>query len=339
MAGIVMEKGILLHLLAVLLGTLLDLLIGDPEGFPHPVRLMGRFIGALEKALLGEPEKQKRNRRKEFLKGIILWILVMLLTAASSGLLLYFALRLHWLVWFFAEAVLTCYVLAARNLSEESIGVYRALNGQTLPEARAAVARIVGRDTKKLDPPGIIRAAVETVAENTSDGVIAPLFYTCFFGPVFGLCYKAVNTMDSMLGYHNDRYEAFGKAAARMDDVFNFLPSRLSAFFMLFGALIGGDAYSFKNALRIFRRDRFAHKSPNSAQTESVMAGALGIRLAGDASYFGVPVKKPFIGDSLRPVEAGDILRSNRLMFLTEGIGLACFLAAGAIGFLILRGI
>ncbi len=332
-----MERLILIHLAAICLGVLLDLLIGDPEWLPHPVRLMGKFIGFLEKKLLSNTEKKERNRSSEFWRGLLLWVIVTGCTAAASVAFLALAFWVHWLLWFFAEAVLTFYVLAAKNLAEESTNVYQKLKNGTIEEARNAVGRIVGRDTKNLDPSGITRAAVETVAENTSDGVIAPLFFTCLFGPAIGLCYKAVNTMDSMLGYHNDRYEFFGKAAARLDDVFNFIPARLSALFMLLGTALGGQAFSFQNALRIFRRDRYAHKSPNSAQTESVMAGALRVRLAGDASYFGVPVKKPYIGDDLRPVEAEDIKRANRLMFLTEGIALAVFLMIGTIVFLLLR--
>ena len=175
---------------------------------------------------------------------------------------------------------------------------------------------IVGRDTDMLDEAGIIRATVETVAENTSDGIIAPLLYTFLGTPVLGMCYKAVNTMDSMIGYHNDEYEYFGKVAARADDVANFIPSRLSAVFMCIAAGITGC--SMRNAFRIWIRDRYRHKSPNSAQTESACAGALNIRLGGSSRYRGVLVEKPYIGDDTRPVEANDIKRAIRLMFGTE---------------------
>jgi adenosylcobinamide-phosphate synthase len=175
---------------------------------------------------------------------------------------------------------------------------------------------IVGRDTDALDEAGIVRATVETVAENTSDGVIAPLLYTFFGTPVLGMCYKAVNTMDSMLGYHNDEYENFGKFAARADDVANFIPSRLSAIFMSLAA--GTVGCSMREAFRIWIRDRYKHKSPNSAQTESACAGALGVRLGGSSRYKGVLVEKPYIGDDTRPIVADDIRRAVRLMFETE---------------------
>jgi len=183
---------------------------------------------------------------------------------------------------------------------------------------------IVGRDTAALDEAGIIRAAVETVAENCSDGVIAPMLYLAVGGPVLGFLYKAVNTMDSMLGYKNDRYLHFGRAAAKLDDAVNYIPSRIGAWLMIMAAFLPGREFDGKNALRIFIRDRFRHASPNSAQTESVCAGALGIRLGGDAVYFGKMVKKPYIGDARREEEEKDILRANRLLyrtaFLCEGI-------------------
>jgi adenosylcobinamide-phosphate synthase len=203
--------------------------------------------------------------------------------------------------------------------------VYKALKANDTEKARKAVSMIVGRDTEKLDDEGIAKAAVETVAENTSDGVIEPLLYTAIGGPVLGFAYKAINTLDSMVGYHNDRYENFGSFSARLDDIVNFIPARISAGLMIISAYICGvfnGIYSGKRAVRIFKRDRFNHKSPNSAQTESVCAGALGIKLAGDASYFGKLVKKPYIGDAERNIENEDIKRAGRLMYISEFI---CF--------------
>lgn len=220
-----------------------------------------------------------------------------------------------------------CYqLLAAKSLRDESMKVHDALERGDVEGARYAVSMIVGRDTKPLTKEGIIKAAVETVAENASDGVIAPLLYMALGGPVAGFLYKGINTMDSMVGYRNDRYEYFGKAAARLDDAVNFLPSRLSALLMLGAAAVSG--MDWRRGLAIFRRDRKNHKSPNSAQTEAACAGILGVQLAGDAWYFGKLVKKPYIGDPVRPVETEDIRRANGLMYGTEWLALALAVAA-----------
>lgn len=203
--------------------------------------------------------------------------------------------------------------------------VYRAIARDDLTEARKAVSMIVGRDTESLSREGVIRAVVETVAENTSDGVVAPMFYTAIGGSALGWMYKAANTLDSMIGYKNEKYLHFGRFAARLDDALNFIPARISAVLMIAAAfLLGMDS---KNAWRIFRRDRLCHASPNSAQTESACAGALNIRLAGAAYYFGKSVHKPTIGDDTRAVCGEDILRANRLSALTSVLGLAAFCA------------
>ena len=215
------------------------------------------------------------------------------------------------------EAVMTWQILATKCLRVESMRVYDALRTDGVDAGRKAVSMIVGRDTSVLDAAGVTRAAVETIAENTSDGVIAPMLYTAIGGPVLGFVYKAVNTMDSMLGYKNDKYMYFGRFAARLDDVVNFIPARISAYLMIAAAFIGGRQFDGKNAYRIFKRDRFNHASPNSAQTESVCAGALRVQLAGDAVYFGKLVKKKYIGDGLREIEYEDIKRANRLMYIT----------------------
>lgn len=226
-----------------------------------------------------------------------------------------FALRwLHgrnfWL-GFAAETLLCWLVLACRSLADAGKAVHAAI-GKSLADGRKAVAMYVGRDTAELDEPGVIKAAVETVAENTTDGVVAPLIFLLIGGAPLGLLYKAVNTLDSMVGYHNDKYEYFGKFSARMDDVFNFVPARLSAVCLIVAAgMLGLDN---RNALRVFRRDRNGHKSPNAGQTESVCAGALHIRLGGDASYFGKTMKKASFGDPDRVVRRTDILQTCDLM-------------------------
>lgn len=290
---------------ALLLGFLLDVLLGDPRGWPHLVRFYGALISALEKRLY--PMRHKR------FAGFLLVVGVLLPGALLPALLLALAWKVHPVCYAALSALLCWQCLAARSLQVESRHVYTALCGGTLSQARAAVGDIVGRDTAVLDEAGVARAAVETVAENTSDGEIAPLFYMMLFGAAGGCFYKAVNTMDSMVGYRNDRYADFGFCAAKLDDVCNFIPARLSALLMIVSSAVWGmDA---KGAIRIWRRDRRKHASPNSAQTEAVAAGALGIRLAGDAWYFGKRHKKDTIGDELRPVEAADILRTHRLLW------------------------
>ena len=316
---------VLEHLIGFTLGVLLDRVIGDPQGFPHPIRLIGALIGWLDK---------KFNKGKSVLRGAVTWLIVVLATVAVTVALVFGSYRLHVVCGVIVEAILTCYILAAKSLSDESMKVYKAMeaaDGGDLTDARKALSMIVGRDTENLDEAAITRAVVETIAENTSDGIIAPLIYTFLGGPVLGFAYKAVNTMDSMLGYHNDRYEYFGKAAAKMDDVFNYIPARLSALMMVVAAFVGGKDYSGKRAFLVFKRDRYNHKSPNSAQTESVCAGALGVRLGGDSSYFGKMVHKPYIGDDTRPIERDDIKRAARLMFLTEYLWVAVLLVVGII--------
>ena len=308
------------HMMAFFFGFLLDLIFGDPYWLPHPIRLIGSLIAALDRKLLGNSEENHKNHKTEFYRGIALVILVLLVVVAAAAVLLFGSYRLHPYVGVVVEIIMTYQILAVKCLKVESMKVYDCLKQEHLPEARKAVSMIVGRDTDVLDEIGVAKAAIETVAENTSDGVIAPMLYLALGGPVLGFFYKAVNTMDSMVGYKNDRYLYFGRAAAKLDDVVNFIPARISAWLMIFSAFVGGSAYDGKRAFRIYRRDRRNHASPNSAQTESACAGALGIRLAGDASYFGKMVKKPYIGDAVRMVEFEDIKRINHLMYLTAWI-------------------
>ena len=300
-----------LHLLSLLAGCGLDLCLGDPHSLPHPVRTVGGLIGRLEKVLRRWFPPSPSG---ELAAGVLLAFFVPAITGGTAAVLLFAAASVPggWLC-FIVEAVLTYYLLAARSLREESMKVYSCLKAGDVEGARTSVSMIVGRDTAILDAEGITKAAVETVAENSSDGVIAPLFYLALGGPVLGWIYKAVNTMDSMVGYRNEKYLYFGRAAARLDDLLNWIPSRLSALLMIGAAwMLRMDG---KGAWRIWRRDRRKHKSPNSAQTESVCAGALGIRLAGDAWYFGTLCKKEFIGDAKRQIETEDIRRANRLMY------------------------
>lgn len=312
-----MEHILTYHMIAFVCGFVLDLVFGDPHALPHPIRLIGTLIAGLEKKLL---KLQMRDEKKEFYKGILLVALVLLCTGSVIAFILIVAYWLHPVAGIVIESVMTYQILATKCLKDESMKVYQSLNEQGLEAGRVAVSMIVGRDTNVLDETGVVKAAVETVAENTSDGVIAPMLYTALGGPVLGFVYKAVNTMDSMVGYKNDKYLYFGRAAAKLDDVVNFIPARISAYLMIAAAYIGGKAFDGKQAYCIYKRDRRNHASPNSAQTESVCAGALGIQLAGNASYFGKVVKKPYIGDAHRAVEREDIVRVNRLMYVTAVI-------------------
>lgn len=308
------------HIFAFIAGFVLDLLIGDPHFIPHPVRLIGSLISFCDKRLncdAGYNISEKKLNLIKYKRGMLLVFTVIFATFAMSVIIIVAAYSINLYAGVIAEAVMTWQILATKCLRVESMRVYDALKTDGVDAGRRAVSMIVGRDTSVLDAAGVTRAAVETIAENTSDGVIAPMLYTAIGGPVLGFVYKAVNTMDSMLGYKNDKYMYFGRFAARLDDVVNFIPARISAYLMIAAAFIGGRQFDGKNAYRIFKRDRFNHASPNSAQTESVCAGALRVQLAGDAVYFGKLVKKKYIGDCLREIEYEDIKRANRLMYIT----------------------
>lgn len=308
------------HIFAFIAGFVLDLLIGDPHFIPHPVRLIGSLISFCDKRLncdAGYNISEKKLNLIKYKRGMLLAFTVIFATFAMSVIIIVAAYSINLYAGVIVEAVMTWQILATKCLRVESMRVYDALRTDGVDAGRRAVSMIVGRDTSVLDAAGVTRAAVETIAENTSDGVIAPMLYTAIGGPVLGFVYKAVNTMDSMLGYKNDKYMYFGRFAARLDDVVNFIPARISAYLMIAAAFIGGRQFDGKNAYRIFKRDRFNHASPNSAQTESVCAGALRVQLAGDAVYFGKLVKKKYIGDGLREIEYEDIKRANRLMYIT----------------------
>lgn len=308
------------HIFAFIAGFVLDLLIGDPHFIPHPVRLIGSLISFCDKRLncdAGYNISEKKLNLIKYKRGMLLAFTVIFATFAISVIIIVAAYSINLYAGVIAEAVMTWQILATKCLRVESMRVYDALRTDGVDAGRRAVSMIVGRDTSVLDAAGVTRAAVETIAENTSDGVITPMLYTAIGGPVLGFVYKAVNTMDSMLGYKNDKYMYFGRFAARLDDVVNFIPARISAYLMIAAAFIGGRQFDGKNAYRIFKRDRFNHASPNSAQTESVCAGALRVQLAGDAVYFGKLVKKKYIGDGLREIEYEDIKRANRLMYIT----------------------
>ena len=299
-------------LAALIIGSILDFILGDPRGLWHPVQGIGWVISRLERILRRIFPSGKTGERWA---GGLLVILTLLISVGLPALLLLLLSFIHPLLSFLLSCIFCWQMLAAKSLRVESMKVQEALEQEGLEEGRRAVSMIVGRDTRDLTEEGVIKAAVETVAENTSDGVTAPLFYMILAGPLGGIAYKAVNTMDSMVGYKNETYQYFGTCAARLDDAANFIPARLSALFMIAAAFLA--RYDGKNAWRIFKRDRKKHKSPNAALTEAVMAGALNVRLAGDAWYFGKLFKKPFIGDDIRTVERQDIARACRLEYAT----------------------
>ena len=308
--------------LAALGGFVLDALLGDPDWMPHPVVFMGRAITALEHRLRA---RFPATPEGELWGGRVLAAVLPLGTLVLSGVVCWGAEALHPALGLAVQTLWAWQALAAKGLAQESRRVYEELIRGDLPAARRAVSRIVGRDTEALSAEGVAKAAIETVAENASDGVIAPLFWFLLGGAPLALAYKAVNTMDSMVGYKNERYLYFGRAAAHLDDAANYMPSRLAALlWVAAAALTGCDS---AGAWRIWRRDRRQHASPNSAQTESACAGALGVQLAGPASYFGEYYPKPTLGDPLRPVEPNDILRADRMMYaaslLALGLGLA----------------
>ena len=303
-------------LAALIVGYGLDLLLGDPSFLYHPIRVIGNLIALLEKWLRKVFPKTPNG---ELAGGVFLVILVCLAGYGVPALLLFAAFKIHPVIGFLLEVLWCWQIPATKCLKDESMKVYQKLKENDLPGARYAVSMIVGRDTKNLSETGVTKAAVETIAENTSDGVIAPLLFLALGGPALGFLYKSINTMDSMVGYKNDRYMYFGRCAARLDDLLNLAPARLTGILMVLGAWVlpGMDG---AHAFKVFLRDRKRHASPNSAHGEAACAGALHLRLAGDAWYFGTLHKKPYIGDDDRQIQPADIRRANRLMFFAEGM-------------------
>ena len=310
----------LLSLLAVVIGFLIDLLLGDPRSIPHPVVLIGKLISVLDKGLRKIFPKSVIG---ENLAGLVLWIIVCAVSFGVPWGILKLAGLAGWWLRLIFESIMCWQILATKSLKTESMKVHDALKYGSLEDGRYAVSMIVGRDTERLDETGVIKAAVETIAENSSDGIVAPMFFAMIGGGPLGMLYKAVNTMDSMLGYVEEPYKNIGLVPAKMDDVFNFIPARLSAFIMLAAGWF--MRLDVRNGWEIFKRDRYNHASPNSAQTESCCAGLLQVRLAGDAWYHGVLHKKKYIGDDLRPVVLDDIPLTCDLMYVMAGLSLAIF--------------
>lgn len=305
---------------AAIIGFVMDCFLGDPAWMPHPIRLIGLCISRFERLFR---RIFPQTPRGAYCAGIAMAVAVLLVTGTLTIGVLILSKRINRYFGFAVACVMCWQVQAAKCLRNEALKVQRLLEENDLPNARQQVGMLVGRDTDALSSSQVAKAAIETVAENTCDGVIAPLFWLIIGGPVGAMLYKAVNTMDSMVGYKNERYLYFGRFAARLDDFANYLPARLSAVFMITAAFVLG--FDGSSAGKIWHRDRRKHASPNSAQTEAACAGALNIQLAGDASYFGKVCKKPFIGDPVRPVEARDIERSCRLMYGAGILALVIF--------------
>ncbi|MDO4647134.1 MAG: adenosylcobinamide-phosphate synthase CbiB [Eubacteriales bacterium] len=308
------------QLIALVAGFLLDLLIGDPRWLLHPVVIIGKMISVLEKGLRKIFPKTQMG---ELFAGALEVLVICLLSFGIPFVILKWLYSVSSVAGCLLETFWCAQLLATKSLKTESMKVYDRLVHGTIEEARYAVSMIVGRDTASLTEEGVTKACVETVAENTSDGIIAPMFFMALGGAPLMFLYKGINTMDSMLGYKNDKYLYFGRCAAKLDDVANFIPARLSGVLMILASGVLG--LDMKHAAKIFCRDRKNHASPNSAQTEAVMAGALHIQLAGNAYYFGKLYEKPTIGDPDRPIEPEDIARSNRLLYAAGVLGILVF--------------
>ena len=316
-----------INIKALIVGFVLDSIVGDPQGWFHPVRLMGRMISHVENRL----RKKCRTSSDETKAGAVLWITVVFTSFAVPYVILFIAAKINVKSAVVIECIMCYYILAAKSLKDESMKVYTSLKTGNLQEARKNLSYIVGRDVEGLNERYVAKAAVETVAENTSDGVIAPMLYVMLGGAPLGFMYKAVNTLDSMVGYKNEKYINMGRFSAIADDIANYIPSRLAAYFMI--AASWALKMNYKNAFKIYKRDRYNHKSPNSAHTESVCAGALNIMLGGDSYYGGKLVSKPTMGDSTKEIDIQDIVRANKLMYATSIL----FLLTGTLIAFVLR--
>lgn len=295
----------------LLLSSMLDFIFGDPLKIPHPIVYIGKLISGFEKIL--SPDSTKRDMPK----GVLIFIFTVIISFVIPFVVLLILYRISFWLGFILEIFWSFQILAARTLSTEAYKVKKYLDEGNIKEARRALSMIVGRDTSQLTEEDITKAVVETVSENTTDGIVSPLIAIAIGGAPLGFAYKAVNTLDSMIGYKSEKYFFFGKASAILDDVVNYLPARLTGISMCFAsALISG--LSAKGAWRVMMRDHAKHASPNGGWTEGATAGALGVRLGGDATYFGVLYKKASLGDSKRNIEAGDIARATKLMWVSS---------------------
>ena len=317
---------------AIVAGFILDLIFGDPHWLPHPICLIGNLIGFLEKNLrrLLAPGKTAL-----LLGGALMVVIVLSLSYVVPYAVLMLAEQVSPWLRFALETIMFYQIFATKCLRDESMKVYTALHNNNLEDARVKLSWIVGRDTKELTAEEVTKGAVETVAENTADGIIAPMIYMFIGGAPLAFLYKGINTMDSMVGYKNDKFLYFGRCAAKLDDVANFIPARITGILMILASYFLN--MNAAGAWKIFWRDRYNHLSPNSAMTESVTAGALNIQLGGDHYYFGKLVHKDTIGDNIRPVVAEDIVAVNNLLYMTAVISLLLFSLVYLVNSLILK--
>lgn len=310
----------MMTLVAVVCGFILDLFFGDPLWMPHPICLIGNLIGFLEKKLRKIAGDDSSNL---LVAGFCLVVIILTFSFVVPYYILVLAKSISPWLAFVVETIMFYQIFAIKSLKDESEKVYDKLIHSTIEQARIQLSWIVGRDTAELSKEEVTKGTIETIAENTADGVIAPMFFMIIGGAPLAFLYKGINTMDSMVGYKNEQFLYFGRCAARLDDIANFIPARISAFFMIVATVVLN--YNYKNAIKIFLRDRYKHLSPNSAQTESVVAGALGITLGGGHYYFGKFVPKEVMGDEINKVRFEDIKKTNKIMYASSAIGLLIF--------------
>ncbi|WP_394862016.1 adenosylcobinamide-phosphate synthase CbiB [Paraclostridium bifermentans] len=307
-----------LIILVMVIAYLLDLVIGDPYSFPHPVRFIGNLIRFTE----GKIRIIFKSKKQLKIGGFLLWTIIVGFTALVTNLILNL-LCINNIFYVIIASIILYTTLSTKCLADEAKKIYEVLKTGDIEKSRKQLSYIVGRDTTSLNENEIIRATVETVAENTVDGIISPMMYGFIGGPVLAMAYKAINTLDSMVGYKNEKYGDIGFASAKIDDIANFIPARITPFFMMIASFILG--FNSKKSIKIAMRDRKNHKSPNCAYAEGAVAGALEVQLGGTNMYFGEKVYKPTIGDKDRELEAEDILRTNKIMYLTSFIALVIF--------------
>ncbi len=298
------------------LGYLIDLILGDSHDIPHPIKFIGKLIHLLESRFLTNTNESNKNK----LLGILLWFLTVSLSYLTPYLIILSISKMNIYISVAVETLMCYFILATKSLKDETMKVYKPLAKKDIETARKYLSLIVGRDTNQLKEEGIIRAAIETVAENINDGIVAPMIFIALGGAPLGFAYKAVNTLDSMVGYKNKKYMDFGWFSAKADDVANYIPARLSALLMILSSFL--TKYDYKSSFKIYLRDKNNHSSPNSAHTEAVVAGALNIALGGPNYYGGVLVKKPYIGDNIKNPEVSDILKIFKIMFITSFLSL-----------------
>ena len=305
---------------AIVTGFILDLIFGDPHWLPHPICLIGNLIFFLEKHLR---KLFSFSNNGLLFGGALMVVIVLILSFIVPFSILAAAYYVNPWLGFTVETIMCYQIFATKCLRDESMKVYYALQNKDIADARIKLSWIVGRDTKELNEEEVTKGAVETVAENTADGIIAPMLYMFLGGAPLAFLYKGINTMDSMVGYKNDKYMYFGRCAAKLDDLANLVPARITGIVMIIASYFLN--LNVKGAWKVFWRDRYNHLSPNSAMTESVTAGALNIQLGGDHYYFGKLVHKDTIGDNIRPVVAEDIVATNNLLYMTAALSLLLF--------------